>query len=67
MLYDEVTSIYPKENPMSASIIVGFSIYVNGYHWQTHESLHSAQQEANRYRPSNEVDVLPMWGVRHAG
>jgi len=51
---------------MSASIIVGFSIYINGRHWQTLESLHSALSEANRYRPSNDVDVLPMWGVRHA-
>lgn len=43
------------------AIIVGYSLYVNGNHFSVYETLRQAQREADRYRPWNDIDVLPMW------
>lgn len=43
------------------AIIVGYSLYVNGNHYSVYETLSKAQREADRYRPWNDIDVLPMW------
>ena len=43
------------------AIIVGYSLYVNGNHFSVYETLQQAWKQANRYRPWNDIDVLPMW------